>query len=85
MMTRLLTPRQAWAAEPAEQSFFPLRVVGKNKAGRERFRVEVTATQRQSFADSLFTPPEDFERLALGGRMRDRMKEALKDALPFGR
>lgn len=79
------SPRNAWEAELVEKGFFPLRVVGKNKAGRERFRMEVTAIEKQSLADSLFTAPEDFERLDMGGGMRDLMKGALKDALPFGR
>jgi len=74
-------PRNAWEAELAEKGFFPLRVVGKNRRGREQYRLEVTAIDRQPLADSLFSPPEGYERFDMGGML----KGALKGVLPFGR
>lgn len=74
-------PRHAWKEELAAKGFFPLRVVGKNRRGREQYRLEVTAIDRQALADSLFSPPEGYERFDRGGML----KGALKGVLPFGR
>ncbi len=74
-------PRNAWESELTEKGFFPLRVVSRNKANREQFRLEVTAIEKAALADGLFTVPEGYERFDMGGMM----KGALKGMLPFGR
>lgn len=74
-------PRNAWESELTEKGFFPLRVVSRNKANREQFRLEVTAIEKAALANGLFTVPEGYERFDMGGMM----KGALKGMLPFGR
>jgi len=76
------SPRNAWETELAEKGFFPLRVVGKTRAGRERFRMEAVSIDRQTLADSLFAVPAGYERFDMGGMM----KGSLKGLIPgFGR
>ncbi|GAB1488184.1 hypothetical protein MASR2M8_06290 [Opitutaceae bacterium] len=79
------SPRNAWEAELVEKGFFPLRVIGKNNRGREQFRLDVTAIDKQSLPDSEFIAPADYQRFDMGGGMGGMMKGALKGALPFGR
>jgi hypothetical protein len=65
---------QAWERALAGKELFPLRVVGRNKAGKETFRMETTAIEKQSLPDSLFAPPAGYERLDMGGMMQGMMK-----------
>ncbi|MEX2044807.1 MAG: DUF4412 domain-containing protein [Opitutus sp.] len=64
---------QGWMKAIAGKPLFPLRVVGRDKAGRESFRMETTALDRQPLPDSLFTPPADYQRMDMGGMMRGMM------------
>jgi hypothetical protein len=61
---------KAWEKALAGKDLFPLRVVELDKAGKERFRMEVTAIKKESLPDSLFTPPADYQKFDMGGMMK---------------
>ena len=66
-------PKQAWEEALQGKDSFPLRVVttsNKDKSGKETFRMEATAIDKQKLPASLFAAPEDFQKLDLGGMMR---------------
>lgn len=72
---------QAWERALAGKDLFPLRVVGKDKAAKEIFRMEVTAIDKKSLPDSTFAPPAGYEKLDMGG-----MGGMLKGMIPgFGK
>lgn len=58
---------KAWEKLLAGKDLFPLRVVGKDKGGKETFRMEVTAIEKKSLPDSDFTPPAGYEKFDMGG------------------
>jgi len=58
---------QAWERALAGKDLFPLRVVGM-KNGKESFRMEVTAIDKQSLPDALFVPPAEYRDM--GGMMK---------------
>jgi hypothetical protein len=47
------------------EGFFPLRVVSRDRRGRELFRLETRAVQPGPLADTLFAPPSGFQKLEL--------------------
>jgi len=55
---------QPWAQALAGKNFFPLRVVSQNAGGKETFRMEATAVEKQSLPDSLFVPPAGWQNLS---------------------
>ncbi|HEY4988965.1 MAG TPA: DUF4412 domain-containing protein [Opitutaceae bacterium] len=59
---------QEWEALLKGHSMFPLRVVGYED-GKEKFRLEVTAVDKGSLPDSLFTPPDGWRKFDLGNLM----------------
>lgn len=61
---------QGWEKELMGKNLFPLRVVGLDKAGKETFRMEVTAIEKQKLPDSLFLPPEGYQKFDMGGMMK---------------
>lgn len=61
---------KAWEKALAGKDLFPLRVVELDQAGKERFRLEVTAISKESLPDSLFLPPDGYQKLDMGGMMR---------------
>ena len=64
-------PKQAWEEALQGKDAFPLRVVSTaNKGGKESFRMEATAIDKQKLPASLFAAPDDFQKLDLGGMMR---------------
>lgn len=67
---RRATPPPAWERALAGKELFPLRVVGKNKSGKESFRMEVTAIDKTRLPDSLFAPPAGYTKLDMGGMMK---------------
>lgn len=64
---------QSWERLLAGKDLFPLRVVGKDKSGKESFRMEATAIEKQSLPDSLFAPPAGYQKLDMGGMMKGMM------------
>lgn len=67
-------PRSAWEEEMIRNGFFPLRVVTKNRSGKETSRMEVVALDSRSLPDSHFAIPEGFQRFDMGGMMKGLMK-----------
>jgi hypothetical protein len=65
---------QGWEQALAGKELFPLRVVGKDKSNRESFRMEVTAIQKETLPDALFTPPADYKSFDMGGMMKGIMQ-----------
>jgi hypothetical protein len=61
---------QAWERALAGKELFPLRVIGKDKDGKETFRMEATAIEKTSLPDSMFTPPPGFQKFDMGGMMK---------------
>ena len=59
---------KAWERLLAGKELFPMRVVGKD--GRDSFRMEVTAIDKTSLPDSLFTPPPGYQKFDMGGMMK---------------
>ncbi len=62
-----------WARLLAGKELFPLRVVGKDKSGKESFRMETTAINEQSLPDSMFAPPPGYQKMDMGGMMKGIM------------
>lgn len=60
----------AWASALRGQDSFPLRVVAKNKQGKESFRMEATAVNKTSLPASTFIPPADYQKFDMEGMMR---------------
>lgn len=55
---------QPWAQALAGKNFFPLRVVSHNASGKETFRMEAAAVEKQSLSASLFSPPDGWQNLS---------------------
>jgi hypothetical protein len=70
MGSRGKSASKSWERALAGKDLFPLRVVGLDKAGKENFRMEVTAINKQSLPDSLFVPPATYQKLDMGGMMK---------------
>jgi hypothetical protein len=67
---------QGWEAALANKDLFPLRVISRGKDGKESFKMEATAINKQSLPDSLFTPPADYQKFDMGGMMKGMMPGA---------
>lgn len=68
----------AWESALAGKELFPLRIVTKDKKGKESFRMEATAVDKTPVPDASFAPPEGYQKLDMAAMM--------KGALPgFGR
>lgn len=61
---------KGWERALAGKELFPLRVVGKDKGGKENYRMEATAIEKKSLPDSDFAPPAGFEKFDMGGMMK---------------
>ena len=59
-----------WEKLLAGKDLFPLRVVEKNKAGKETYRMDVTAIDKKSLPDSLFAAPDGYQKFDMGGMMK---------------
>lgn len=64
-MARSAAPRHAWEAELAERGFFPLRLVTRDSAGKENFRMEAVEIDPASVPDSTFRPPADYSKFEM--------------------
>lgn len=60
----------AWQKELMAKGYFPLRMVTRNKKGKETMRMQATKIEETSLADSLFTVPADFQEFSMSGLMR---------------
>lgn len=71
-------PSASWESALAGKELFPLRIVSKDKKGKESFRMEATAVDKTTVPDSVFLPPEGYQKFDMAAMM--------KGALPgFGR
>ncbi len=61
---------KGWERVLAGKELFPLRVVSKDKAGKETYRMEVTAIEKTTLPDSVFAPPEGFQKFDMGAMMK---------------
>ena len=61
---------QGWDRALAGKDLFPLRVVGKDRANKETFRLEATAVNKQTLPDSMFVPPPGYQKFDMGGMMK---------------
>jgi hypothetical protein len=59
-----------WEKLLAGKDLFPLRVVEKDKSGKETYRMDVTAIEKKSLPDSLFAAPAGYEKFDMGGMMK---------------
>jgi len=58
----------AWEeALKGKEGFFPLRVIAKDKASKETFRLEAKKIEPGSLPASLFEPPAGFQKLDMSG------------------
>jgi hypothetical protein len=57
--------KSAWETALGEHGFFPLRMVSRDKSGKEQMRMEAVAIDPKSLPDSLFAPPADFQKLEM--------------------
>jgi hypothetical protein len=48
-----------------KDGFFPLRVVGKSAKGKESFRMEAKSIEPGALPDSLFAPPDGFQKFQM--------------------
>ncbi|MSU66562.1 MAG: DUF4412 domain-containing protein [Opitutus sp.] len=60
---------QGWERALNGLELFPLRVVTHEKDGKENFRMEVTAIEKQTLPDALFSAPAGYQKMDLGGMM----------------
>jgi hypothetical protein len=61
---------QGWEKMLAGKELFPLRVVSKGKDGKDSFKMEATAIDKQTLPDSLFSPPAGYQKFDMGGMMK---------------
>jgi hypothetical protein len=60
---------QAWEKALKGKEAFPLRVVGTDASGKEKYHLEVTSIIKQSLPDSTFEPPADYKPLNIADMM----------------
>jgi hypothetical protein len=60
-------PPPEWENALKGKAFFPMKVVGTNDKGT--FTMEVTAINKTSLPDSLFAPPDGWQKFDLGSIM----------------
>ena len=44
--------------------------MSKDKSGKQTFKMEATAINKQTLPESLFTPPAGYQKLDMGGLMK---------------
>jgi hypothetical protein len=59
----------AWEKALQGKEAFPLRVIGTDASGKEKYRLEVTSVAKQALPDSTFQPPADYKPLDIGEMM----------------
>jgi hypothetical protein len=74
---------QAWETALAGRNFFPLRVV-TTAGGKGTFRMDVTAVDKQSLPNSLFTAPAGWTKFDLGAIMGGAMQGGFPGGRPGG-
>lgn len=62
-------PKPSWERAIVGKDFFPLLVIGQGKR-QGKFTLKTTSVEPSNLPDSLFTPPEDYQKFDMGGMMR---------------
>jgi len=75
-------PPAAWESALKGGNFFPMRVISNSSKGT--FRLDVTAVNKASLPDSLFSPPEGWQKLDLGSMMGGGMRGGFPGGPPPG-
>jgi hypothetical protein len=57
--------KSAWETSLAQHGFFPLRMVNRDKSGKELTRMEAVSVDKQSLPDSIFAPPADYQQFQM--------------------
>jgi hypothetical protein len=52
-----------WEKEAKTQGGFPMRVIGKDKEGKEDYRMDVTKVEKKTLSASLFAPPSGYKKM----------------------
>ncbi|MBI5380930.1 MAG: DUF4412 domain-containing protein [Opitutae bacterium] len=63
-------PQSTWEKALAGVEGFPLRVVEKDAAGKEVFRMEATRVEKAAQPDALFAPPAEYRLFDMGAMMQ---------------
>jgi hypothetical protein len=58
-------PKSAWETALAEHGYFPLRMVNRDKSGKEFMRMEAVSVEPQSLPASIFAPPSDYRKFEM--------------------
>lgn len=66
-------PLSAYEKYFAGKSLFPLRMVVRDKSGKEQSRMEVVQIDKQALPDAMFSPPADYEKFDMGAMMQGAM------------
>jgi hypothetical protein len=75
-------PPPEWESALKGGGFFPMRVVSNSSKGT--FKLEVTAVNKTSLPDSLFAPPEGWQKFDLGSIMGGAMRGGFPGGPPPG-
>jgi hypothetical protein len=60
----------AWQRELAERQFFPLRMITKDRKGKETLRMQATKIDEMKLDNALFEVPAGYQKFDLGGMMK---------------
>lgn len=60
------TAAKSWEKALQGKNLFPLRIVNKDKKGKETNRMEVTAIDKKKLDEALFTVPEGYTKFDMG-------------------
>jgi hypothetical protein len=71
-----------WESALKGRNFFPMRVVSNSTKGT--FKLEVTAVNKTSLPDSLFSPPDGWQKFDLGNIMGGAMRGGFPGGPPPG-
>jgi Domain of unknown function (DUF4412) len=71
-----------WESALKGGNFFPMRVVSNSSRGT--FKLEVTAVNKTSLPDSLFSPPDGWQKCDLGSMMGGAMRGGFPGGPPPG-
>ena len=63
------TSMPAWEKALHGKEAFPLRVIGTDASGKEKYHLEVTSITKQALPDSAFLPPPEYQPLDIGAMM----------------
>lgn len=72
---------QEWESVIKASGFFPLRVTS-SEGGTQKFKLEVTSVEKTSLPDSLFMPPDGWQKFDLGSMMGGAFRGMIPGSKP---